>query len=159
MENIKYTHKFNNINDAIDHINLTESTHASYANRFEQIQNATFNYNTHLEKLKQIEADTESGEIECFYIIPKFENVYYGDENSYDSKYEEIETIFVKRKYDINVVRQLNTLGGGSLTNHDFKVYNDFGDGQLTFLGYLKKSKRDEVRKVMSVYENAVVVA
>ena len=157
MENIKYTHKFNNLNDAIAHINRTESTHAEYANRFEQIQNATFNYNTHLEKLKQIEADTESGVIECFYIIPKFENVYYGDENSYDSKYEEIETIFVKRKYDINVLRQLNTLGGGSLTNQDFKVYNDFGDGQFTFLGCLKKSNREEFKKVLSVYENAVV--
>lgn len=157
MENIKYTHKFNNLNDAIAHINKTPATHAGYKNRFEQIQNAEFNYNTHLEKLKQIEADVESGVIECFYIVLKNENVYYGDENSYDSKYEEIETIFVKRKYDINTISKLNTLGGGTITNHDFKVYNDFGDGQLTFLGYLAKSKRAEFQKVLSVYANAVV--
>lgn len=157
MKNIKYTHKFNNLNDAIAHINKTPVTHTGYKNRFEQIQNAEYNYNTHLEKLKQIEADTESGEIEAFYIVREYKNVYYGtDENWYD-KYEEVEVIYVKRKYDIHTLSKLRTLGGGGIDNSALRVFTE-GYKEFLFLGNLAKEKRGEFQKLLKDFPNAVVI-
>lgn len=155
-KNIKYSKKFNNLNDAIAHINKTPATFTGYKNRFEQLQNAEYNYNTHLTKLAKIEAQVESGEIECFYIIPTLKNVYYGEEKNYSSKYEEVETIFIKRKFDINILSELSTGGCHSLHNGDFKVYNEVND-EFQFLGYLAKSKRDEVKKVLKAFPKSLV--
>jgi len=157
MKNIKYTHKFNNLNDAIAHINKTPVTHTGYKNRFEQITNAEYNYESHLKNLAKIEAEAECGEIEAFYIVREYKNVYYGtDENWYD-KYEEVEVIYVKRKYDIHILSKLRTLGGGSICNSAFNVFTEIS-GEFLFLGNLAKEKRGEFQKLLKDFPNAVVV-
>ena len=157
MENIKYTHKFNNLNDAIAHINKTPVTHTGYKNRFEQITNAEYNYETHLKKLKEIEADVENGTIECFYIVREYKNMYYGTEENWYDKYEEVEVIYLKRKYDINIVSKLRTLGGGGIDNSALRVFTEI-TGEFLFLGNLAKENRGEFQKLLKDFPNAVVI-
>ena len=157
MENIKYTHKFNNLNDAIAHINKTPATHTEYKNRFEQITNAEYNYETHLKNLAKIEAETEAGEIECFYIVREYKNMYYGTEADWTDRYEEVEVIYVKRKYDINIVSKLRTLGGGAIDNSALRVFNEIA-GEFLFLGNLAKENRSEFQKILKVFPNSVVI-
>ena len=157
MKNIKYTHKFNNLNDAIAHINKTPVTHTDYKNRFEQITNAEYNYETHLKNLAKIEAETETGEIECFYIVREYKNMYYGTTENWHDKYEEVEVIYVKRKYDINIVSKLRTLGGGGIDNSALRVFNEIA-GEFLFLGNLAKENRSEFQKILKVFPNSVVI-